>query len=85
MMLGISCSQKKPNDIVVTTQVIHKEMPTVFLEQYADPDEPNERTVKSLIQYILDQRGINAKHNADKSALMQSNSGSIGPDPPGGL
>lgn len=68
---GISCSPKKQPDPIIVTKVEKQENAAIFLEQYKDPDEPSERTVKALIEYILDQRAINAKHNADKSALMQ--------------
>lgn len=70
----MSCSPavKKPvPDTIVVTQIEKQENPEVFLSEYADPDEPNEQTWGALVDYIFEQRAINAKHNADKRKLLK--------------
>lgn len=53
----------------MVTKVEKQVTPEVFLMQYADPPEPEEQTWGALVEYILDQRSINAKHNEDKARI----------------
>lgn len=53
----------------MVTKVEKQAAPEVFLTQYADPPEPEEQTWGALVDYILDQRAINAKHNEDKARI----------------
>ena len=51
---------------------IEKQQPeAIFLEEYDFPQEPQERTVQALVEYIIAQQAIIAKHNADKAALRR--------------
>ena len=62
-----SCgSRSSPPDIQTITKVEKIKVSQVLLQQYPDPPEPEEKTVGALINYILEQRAVNARHNKDK-------------------
>lgn len=72
MTYGLSCSPKQTSPPIVQTNVIKQDNPKVFLEKYQSPPEPEEHTMQSLVKYILDQRAVIEKHNADKEALIHT-------------
>lgn len=66
----LSCGMKSsPPQILEKATVVKVAVPPVLLQQYPDPPEPKKRTVGALLEYILEQREINRKHNADKEAI----------------
>lgn len=65
-----SCGGKSsPPQTLEKATVYRVTVPPVLLQQYPDPPEPRKRTVGALLEYILAQREINRKHNADKEAI----------------
>lgn len=56
---------------MTVTKIHQQEMPAILLRPYNDPPEPEQQTWGGLIEYILDQRAINAKHNEDKARLRE--------------
>ena len=66
---GCSFHAKTPPETLVVTQVAEQEVPAVWTAEYDDPPEPAEQTWGALVEYILDQRAINAKHNEDKARI----------------
>lgn len=65
-----SCGMKSsPPQTLEKATVVRMAVPPVLLQQYPDPPEPKKRTVGALLEYILAQREINRKHNADKEAI----------------
>lgn len=65
-----SCGGKSsPPQTLEKATVYRVAVPPVLLQQYPDPPEPEKRTVGALLEYILSQREINRKHNADKQAI----------------
>lgn len=65
-----SCGMKSsPPQTLEKATVVRMAVPPVLLQQYPDPPEPRKRTVGALLEYILAQREINRKHNADKEAI----------------
>lgn len=71
MIYGLGCSPK--TETIYVTKIEKVEIPAVYLEEYDNPPEPKEKTVKAMLEYMLDQRAINARHNADKQALKDWN------------
>lgn len=69
MICGCSCSQKP----IYITKIEKVEIPAVYLEEYDNPPEPQDKTIKSMLEYMIAQRAINARHNADKQALKDWN------------
>lgn len=68
----MSCGSKSsqtPPDVLIKTEVIQETSPDVLLSQYPEPVEPEEMSVGSLVEYILEQRALLQKHNIDKEKL----------------
>lgn len=64
-----SRSSQPPPDVLVKTEVVQETVPSVYLNQYQEPSEPKNMTVGGLVEYILEQRALLQKHNADKATL----------------
>ena len=67
----MSCGPKSgpnPDFALPQIEVVESKPPTVFASEIPEPGEPEERTVRGLIQHILVQREVITQHNADKAA-----------------
>lgn len=69
---GCGVKSSPPPDTLTVTKYETKQQVQVWLQSYQDPDEPDSPTVGGLIEYIGDQRAVNAKHNSDKTMLRKS-------------
>ena len=71
-----SCGGKSsPPQTLEKATVYRVTVPPVLLQQYPDPPEPEKKTVGGLLEYILSQREINRRHNADKEAILLRQNG----------
>lgn len=51
------------------------QVPEILVQQINDPPEPIERNVGGLIQYIIEQKRVNAQQNQDKAAIIKFQKG----------
>lgn len=67
----MSCGTKssvKPSPVptvLVRTEMAQPKVPKQFLRQYK-PNPPRDKTVKGLVQYVIELQSLNDQHNQDK-------------------